>query len=526
VKGVKDLKAQLLSPKVISVTVHQIPYKHVLTTPKRIFSRAFTRLGPVGARSLMNKSCVGKPSSAIAAQYRPPVAVNWVIAVSTKIGRVLEMAEGRVHIAEQKHEITMSNASESSQNNHQSLPLHELLSRLLKSEKTSHRHPLPIMGTMQDLNQALERRTLLDFINASLRGVGQVGFANNPISGLLITLAVFLQSPWVALMLVVGVVVATWTAYLMRLDRPSVRNGIFGLNGALVGLALGTFGTWGNGTGNWLWVLAAIVCAGLSTVLMQYLGLWMAVHLGLPSMGLPFHIVTYSFLAMALYIQQPFFQLGAPPPFPLAESLDGVGVLSGLITGIGQIFFSGSLVSALLIIVALALCSPMGALIALLGSAIGLLAGMVLAVNLNVLYAGLWGYNSALTAIAIGGIFYAPNRRSFLFASAGAFGTGLIGWLLSLAIAPLGLPTLAISFHLGTYACMVVIRRSLSSLVPVAPYAIASPEEHQWRYLTAKEVISAFRSQLQSAMVGQHHKVLFERINTKVFTTNRDRPSG
>lgn len=405
----------------------------------------------------------------------------------------------------------MSNASESSQNNHQSLPLHELLSRLLESEKTSPRHPLPIMGTMQDLNQALERRTLLDFINASLRGVGQVGFANNPISGLLITLVVFLQSPWVALMLVVGVVVATWTAYLMRLDRPSIRNGIFGFNGALVGLALGTFGTWGNGTGNWLWVLAAIVCAGLSTVLMQYLGLWMAVHLGLPSMGLPFHIVTYSFLVMALYVQQPFFQLGAPPPFPLAESLDGVGVLSGLITGIGQIFFSGGLVSALLIIIALALCSPMGALVALLGSAIGLLAGIVLGVDLNVLYAGLWGYNSALTAIAIGGIFYAPNRRSILFASAGAFGAALIGWLLAMAIAPLGLPTLAMSFHLGTYACMLVIRRSLSSLVPVAPYAIASPEEHRWRYLTAKEVISAFRSQLQSAMQGQHHKVLFER---------------
>ncbi|MGK7901944.1 MAG: urea transporter [Hormoscilla sp.] len=405
----------------------------------------------------------------------------------------------------------MSNASFSSTNNHQSLPLHELLSRLLESETTSHRHPLPIMGTMQDLNQAWERRTLLDFINASLRGIGQVGFANNPISGLLIVLAIFIQSPWTALMLVVGVVVATWTAYLMRLDRPSVRNGIFGLNGALVGLGLGTFSAWGNGTGNWLWVLAAIVCAALSTVLMEYLGLWMAVHLGLPSMGLPFHIVAYSFLAIALYVPQPFFQLGAPPPFPPTESLDGVGVLSGLFTGMGQIFFAGSLVSALLIIIALALCSPMGAGVALLGSAIGLLAGMVLGVNFNVLYAGLWGFNSALTAIAIGGIFYAPNRRSFLFASAGAFGAGLIGWLLSLAIGPLGLPTLAISFHLGTYGCMVVIRRSLSSLVPVAPYAIASPEEHRWRYLTAKEVISAFRSQLQSAMQGQHHQVLFDR---------------
>lgn len=405
----------------------------------------------------------------------------------------------------------MSNASESYQNNSEPLPLHELLSRLLKSEKTSHRHPLPIMGTIQDLNDALEQRPLLDFINASLRGIGQVGFANNPVSGLLIALAMLIQSPWTAFMLVVGVVVSTWTAYLMRLDRPSVRNGIFGLNGSLVGLAFGTFGAWGNGTGNWLWVLAAIACAALSTVLMEYIGFWMATRLGLPSMVVPFQIVTYSFLIIALYVPQPFFEFGAPPPFPNpAESLGLGGILSALVTGIGQIFFSDNLISALLIIIALALCSPMGALVGSLGSAIGLLVGIMVGIDLNAVYAGLLGYNSALTAISIGGIFYAPNRKSILFACGGAFGAAVVEWLLNLAIAPLGLPVLAVSFHLGTYACFLILRRSISSLVPVAPYAIASPEEHRFRYLTAKEVISAFRHQLHGAMQGQHHKVLFE----------------
>ena len=405
----------------------------------------------------------------------------------------------------------MSKAEPNLQNQPQPLPLHELLSRLLKPEKNSVSHPLPMMGTMQDLNLQLERSVLLDFINASLRGIGQVGFANNPISGLLIALAVFLQSPWVALVLVVGVLVATGTAYLMNLDRPSIRNGIFGLNGVLVGLAFGTFGTWGNGTGNGYWVLAVIVGAALSTVLMNYLGLWMAVYLGLPSMGVPFHIIMYSFLAIALYIPQPFFQLGSPPPFPnLAESLDGVRVLSSFVTGIGQIFFSGGFMSALLILLALALCSPMGAMVALLGSGIGLFTGMVLGVDLNVLYAGLWGYNSALVAIAIGGIFYAPNRHSLILASVGAFGAALISWLFSLTLTPLGLPVLAVGFHLGTYACMVVLRRNISSLVPVAPYSIASPEEHRGRYLTAKEVISAFRRQLSEAMEGRYHQVLFD----------------
>ncbi|NEP14901.1 MAG: urea transporter [Symploca sp. SIO2C1] len=397
------------------------------------------------------------------------------------------------------------------QTNSESLPLHELLSRLLESEKVSHRHLLPIMGTLQDFNQSVERHPLLDLINASLRGIGQVAFANNPISGLLIILAVFIQSPWVALMLIVGVVAATLTAYGMNLDRASVRNGIFGFNGTLIGLALGTFGSWGNGNGNLLWLLAIAVCAALSTVVMQKLGLWMAVHLKLPSMGVPFILITSLFLATASYIPQPFFELGTPPPFPNpAESLDGVRILSALVTGVGQIFFSGSMVSAVLIVIALALCSPMGALVAVLGCAIGLLTGILLGVDLNVLYAGLWGYNSALTAIAIGGIFYTPNLRSLAAGSAGALVAALLAWLLSLVMSPLGLPILSIPFQLAVYGCFLILRRSLSSLVPVAPYSIANPEEHRFRYLTAKEVISAFRRQLRGAMQGEHHKLLFE----------------
>lgn len=408
----------------------------------------------------------------------------------------------------------MTESSHLSQPTSQPLPLHELLSRLLQSRLIAKRHPWPCMGTLQGLDRAAEKGALLDFINTSLRGIGQIAFANNPVSGLLILLAVGLQSGWVALSLMVGVVAATFTANRLNLDRSSVRNGIYGFNGALVGVALGTFGTWGNGSGSGFWLGAIALGAALTTVLMQKLGLWMAVHWKLPAMGIPFHIVAYLFLAIALYVPQSVFQLGAPPPFPNpAETLEGTRLLSALVTGLGQIFFSGGLVSAILVVLALALCSPMGALLGVLGGAIGLMTGLGLGADLNVLYAGLWSYNSALTAIAIGGIFYAPNLRSVAIASVGAFVTALVGWLLGLGLAPLGLPILAVPFHVGTYACFLGLRRSLSSLVPVAPYAIASPEEHRWRYLTAKQMISAFRQQLQDAMQGQSRQILFEQAS-------------
>lgn len=122
---------------------------------------------------------------------------------------------------------------------------------------------------------------------------------------------------------------------------------------------------------------------------------------------------------------------------------------------------------------------------------------MALGIDPNVLYFGLWGYNSTLRAIATGGIFYAPNLRSVGSSSGAALLTALICWIINVTMTPIGLPILSIPFQLGTYICFLSMRRLLPSLVPVAPYAIASPEEHRFRYITAKEVISRFRKQLK-----------------------------
>ena len=64
---------------------------------------------------------------------------------------------------------------------------------------------------MPRLNQRWANQPTLDFINY-IQGVGQVVFINNPLSGLLILLALFIQSPWIGLMSLVAVVSSTVTA--------------------------------------------------------------------------------------------------------------------------------------------------------------------------------------------------------------------------------------------------------------------------------------------------------------------------
>ena len=75
------------------------------------------------------------------------------------------------------------------------LPLHELMERILAPEPSFQKPKglLSGLGTMQALNQRLANQPLLDFINATLRGISQVIFVNNPLSGLLILAAMFKQ---------------------------------------------------------------------------------------------------------------------------------------------------------------------------------------------------------------------------------------------------------------------------------------------------------------------------------------------
>lgn len=60
-------------------------------------------------------------------------------------------------------------------------------------------------------------------IDILLRGVGQVMFQNNPITGLLFLVGIFINSYECGLTALLGVVVATFAAYLLGADRTLIR---------------------------------------------------------------------------------------------------------------------------------------------------------------------------------------------------------------------------------------------------------------------------------------------------------------
>ena len=84
-------------------------------------------------------------------------------------------------------------------------------------------------------------RYIIETIDILLRGCGQVVGMNNTITGLLIVAALFWNSWEVTIFGLVGVFFSTFTAIGLGANYDPIRNGIFGYNGLLVGLACGTF---------------------------------------------------------------------------------------------------------------------------------------------------------------------------------------------------------------------------------------------------------------------------------------------
>ncbi|WP_445243825.1 urea transporter [Microcoleus sp. MON1_C5] len=287
------------------------------------------------------------------------------------------------------------------------------------------------------------------------------------------------------------------------------------MNGMLVGAAMAFFGAFGNGAWNPVWAIAAMILSALTAVVMETVGTWFATRFRVAPLGIPFNGVMLPFLLRLAFVPQPFFDLGPPPPpFP-AGAIDGFRLVQSLPIGLAQVFFSDKLVSVVLVVVGIAICTPIGAVVGLLGCAMYLLAGLLLGAKPDELYTGLWGYNAALTATAIGGVFYTPNRLSISIGLICAFLASIASILLAPLFSLLKLPVLSVPFALVTIGCFLILQ-PLPSLVPVVLHTVASPEEHRQRFRAAKETIASFRQQLRAALQGQQRNILFEQATPAI----------
>lgn len=326
------------------------------------------------------------------------------------------------------------------------------------------------------------------FVDWVLRGIGQVVFQNNPVSGAVILAGIFYNSWIYGLVCLLGTIISTATALLFKADKGMIKDGLFGFNGALIAIALVAYTSPNFTTGElpnaylWFYIL---LCAAFTTVIVPAFGALLGPH-KVPGLTMPFVLATWFFLGALLAFTTIDVSNALKPTSPSdftgpRPDYTAITWFHGITMGIAEIFFQDNWVTGIVILIGIAINTRIGAAMALMGSTLSVAAAMFYGAHDEAIRDGLFGYNAALTAMALGGMFLVLNWQGLIYTVIGILVTARVWASLGIFLEPSGMPVLTSAFVFVTWL-MLLAKNGFSGLVPVAPTDATTPEDNLRRY--------------------------------------------
>ena len=299
-------------------------------------------------------------------------------------------------------------------------------------------------------------------LDSTLTSYSRIFFSRNHWSGALLLLATLI-TPAHGLAGLLGAITGNLSAVLFGMDRETIRSGGYGFNGILLGLGLGAGYQVGWHFHGLMLLLGAIltgVTAGLN-----YLS---AVYLGLPALSVPFLVM--------MKIAPPIAQMCGSLKFSTARwSLWRIdiflthSILRELLENLSAIFFQKNALVGAFALIAVLIDSRIAGSLLVLGfvTSQALIDGF--SFSNQSLEVGLLGFNSMLTALAVGGYFAVPGLAATAYA------------VLSSACATLvmiSIPSLAVPFNLTAilFGFLLRLRPLGAKYLKVSPHTELSPE--------------------------------------------------
>ena len=223
------------------------------------------------------------------------------------------------------------------------------------------------------------------------RGIGQVMFQNNALSGLFMLIGIFLNSWQMGILAVCGNILSTLTAHFSGYKYDDIKNGLYGFNGTLVGIAVGVFLQLSVGS-----LIMLIIASALST--------WIAYFFNqqrlIPGFTAPFILAVWGMLGVCSWLIPDLLSVS----YTVIDTTQNINYFQAFCLGIGQVMFQGNTVLAgLFFLIGILINSRKATLYTILGALLPIPLAILLEVDATNLNAGLMGYNGVLCAIALGG---------------------------------------------------------------------------------------------------------------------------
>ena len=277
--------------------------------------------------------------------------------------------------------------------------------------------------------------TVKHFAEIVFRGISQIFLLNNVITGILFLAGAFYNSWLIGIGAVIGLLAGTFTALLFKYKRDDINNGLYGYNGALVGLATVYFFGFNVSA-----IIALFFGAVLSSIIMNFM-----TKRKLPPFTAPFIISTW--IVMAIVLTLKIMPLKATQ-LPNASNLEIIPALS---RGIGQVMFQENIITGIILFIGILVCSRISALYALLGTGIVVIVACVCSFPLSMITAGLFGFNGVLCGIA-----FSNKKWSALILATTSI---VISIFLIYGMVNLGIITLTSPFVLSTWLVLLLEKR-------------------------------------------------------------------
>jgi urea transporter len=322
-----------------------------------------------------------------------------------------------------------------------------------------------------------EALRILGLLDSVLYSYSQVLFTRNRWVGLILLAATFLK-PMLGLMGLAAVLFSFAVVRVVRFSTELARGGVYGYNPLLLGLALGAFLEW-NAMVGVLLLLCVVAVVFLQTALESAMGYFF----NLPVLSLPFVLVTLLVLAAV-----PFLRDAHPVAFAAAWT-DGTpswlpAWVELYLRSLGAIFFQPEILAGLVVLAALLVYSRIAVILSWVGFAMGHWLLVQVFDFTSPLVALIVGYNFILTAVALGGVWFVPQRSAFLLAAVGTLIAGLLTAAALLFLRPYQLPVLILPFNLTVILVLYAMRQRVRDESPKsADFAVGSPEAnlHYWQ---------------------------------------------
>jgi Ca2+-binding EF-hand superfamily protein len=158
------------------------------------------------------------------------------------------------------------------------------------------------------------------------------------------------------------------------------------------------------------------------------------------------------------------------------DGITAQSFFAGIIRGIGQVFLADNIISCVLVLIGLTVCSRISAVAAFLGSAVGAASALAVGIPGNAVEQCMFGFNASLTVTAMF-MFYTPSIGTGVLATLVGFMMVVCQQALATMLEPLDLPFMTFPFCLVGLP-FIIIQGTTSIVIVVSLLSMTIPKDH------------------------------------------------